>query len=145
MAEKQIVKIGDPVLRKVCRPIDQVSPHVVKLLDDLVETLYARPGRAGLAAPQIGIAKRVVVMDCGDGLLELINPQIVEKSGEQYGEEACLSIPGVYGYVKRANELVVKTLTRAGEEVFESGQLFNEGNNEPLDVFAVRKFFRQHV
>lgn len=116
MAVRNIVLIGDPILRKVCKPVPEISASVVKLLDDLVETLYAVPGRAGLAAPQIGIAKRVAVLDCGDGLIELINPEILEVSGEQVGNEACLSIPNITGRVKRARCIKVKTLTRTGEE-----------------------------
>lgn len=92
-----------------------MTPRIVKLLDDLKDTLYAAEGRAGLAAPQIGILRRAVVMDCGDGLIELINPEIVERRGEQLGAEACLSFPGYAGEVKRAQYVKVKSLNRRGE------------------------------
>ncbi|WP_159881619.1 peptide deformylase [Paenibacillus puerhi] len=116
MAEKIIRNIGDPVLREKCRPIGAVNSTIIKLLDDLRDTLYAVPGRAGLAAPQVGIAKRAAVLDCGTGLIELINPEIIERSGSQEGAEGCLSIPNVYGFVTRAQAIKVKTLTRSGEE-----------------------------
>ncbi|MBO7747690.1 peptide deformylase [Paenibacillus sp. MWE-103] len=117
MAEKTILPFGDPVLRKLARPVDGLGPRVLKLLDDMRDTLYAAEGRAGLAAPQIGILRRVAVMDCGDGLIELINPEILEASGEQTGAEACLSYPGYRGLVTRAYAVKVRTLTRAGETV----------------------------
>lgn len=167
MAERNILKIGDPVLRKVCSPVNQINSNVLKLLDDMAGTLYAGPNRAGLAAPQVGIAKRLVVIDCGEGLIELINPEIIEQSGKQTGTEACLSMPGLIGKVKRSNHVVVKTLNRSGEEVtiegkgmlarclqheidhlngilyidhVQPGELFNEVTNEPLDVFETIKF-----
>lgn len=87
-----------------------------------METLYDEEGRAGLAAPQIGILRRLLVMDCGEGLIELINPEIVEMDGEQTGPEACLSYPGYYGYVKRADHVKVKTLNRQGETVILEGE-----------------------
>lgn len=117
MTVRKIVLIGDPILRAKCQPVASISSSVLKLLDDLKDTLYAEPGRAGLAAPQIGIAKRVAVLDCGEGLIELINPELVETSGHQIGHEACLSIPNITGKVKRARKVKVKTLTRTGEKV----------------------------
>ncbi|MGE5703310.1 MAG: peptide deformylase [Clostridia bacterium] len=171
MAVRKIVKLGDPVLREVCKPIPEMTASTIKLLDDLVATLYAAPGRAGLAAPQIGIAKRVAVIDMGDGLIELINPKIVKKSGTQYGTEACLSIPGVAGLVRRAKAVVVKTWNRVGEEVLvegegelarcmqheidhldgilyldhvKEGELFNPRTNRPLDVLEMIRFSRQN-
>ena len=117
MAEKIILPFGDPLLRKVAKPVDEISPRIIKLLDDMADTLYAVEGRAGLAAPQVGILSRVVVMDCGDGLVELINPEITEASGEQVSSEACLSYPGYRGLVKRAYAVKVNTLTRTGETV----------------------------
>lgn len=117
MAVKQILPFGDPILRKVAKPVDELNAKTFKLLDEMAETLYAKDGRAGLAAPQVGILRRVVVMDCGDGLIELINPEIIERSGEQIGMEACLSFPGYYGNVKRAEYVKVKTLNRHGEEM----------------------------
>jgi len=122
MAVKPIVPFGDPILRKTARPVESVDARTLKILDDLVETLYDEEGRAGLAAPQIGILRRLLVMDCGEGLIELINPEIVEMNGEQTGPEACLSYPGYYGYVKRADHVKVKTLNRQGETVILEGE-----------------------
>ncbi|MGG4093703.1 peptide deformylase [Paenibacillus lautus] len=122
MTVKAIVPFGDPILRKIARPVDTVNARALKILDDMVETLYDSEGRAGLAAPQIGILRRLIVMDCGEGLIELINPEIVEMDGEQLGPEACLSYPGYYGYVKRANKVKVKTLNRQGETVILDGE-----------------------
>lgn len=122
MAVKPIVPFGDPILRKTARPVEAVDARTLKILDDLVETLYDEEGRAGLAAPQIGILRRLLVMDCGEGLIELINPEIVEMDGEQTGPEACLSYPGYYGYVKRADRVKVKTLNRQGETVILEGE-----------------------
>ncbi|RAL24264.1 peptide deformylase [Thermoflavimicrobium daqui] len=124
MAEKRIIPFGDPMLRKVSKPVLKITPKVLKLLDDMKETLYAAPGRAGLSAVQVGILRRVVVMDCGDGLIELINPEIIEKSGEQIGPEACLSFPNFWGTVKRANYVKVKYLNRNGEETIIEGEGF---------------------
>lgn len=122
MTVKAIVPFGDPILRKIARPVDTVNARALKILDDMVETLYDSEGRAGLAAPQIGILRRLIVMDCGEGLIELINPEIVEMDGEQMGPEACLSYPGYYGYVKRANKVKVKTLNRQGQTVILEGE-----------------------
>lgn len=122
MTVKAIVPFGDPILRKIARPVDTVNARALKILDDMAETLYDSEGRAGLAAPQIGILRRLIVMDCGEGLIELINPEIVEMDGEQVGPEACLSYPGYYGYVRRANKVKVKTLNRQGETVILEGE-----------------------
>jgi peptide deformylase len=124
MSEKKILPFGDPILRKKARPIVRFDQELSKLLGDLANTLYAAEGRAGLAAPQIGVSKRVIVMDCGDGLIELINPKILETRGEQTGSEACLSFPGYSGVVKRANYVKIKTLTRNGEELLIEGEEF---------------------
>lgn len=124
MAAKQIFPFGDPILRKVAKPVEAITPKITKLLDDMVETIYESDGRAGLAAPQVGILRRVIVMDCGDGLIELINPEILEMSGEQIGTEACLSLPGYYGEVKRANYVRIKSLNRDGEEFILEGEGF---------------------
>lgn len=122
MTVKAIVPFGDSILRKIARPVDTVNARALKILDDMAETLYDSEGRAGLAAPQIGILRRLIVMDCGEGLIELINPEIVEMDGEQMGPEACLSYPGYYGYVKRANKVKVKTLNRQGQTVILEGE-----------------------
>ncbi|SDD98489.1 peptide deformylase [Paenibacillus sp. UNCCL117] len=123
MAIKIIVKDPDPVLREVCKPVPKITPNIVKLLDDMADTMYDAEG-VGLAAPQIGILKRVIVMDCGEehgGLIELINPEIIELEGEQFGAEGCLSIPGLRGDVKRAARAKVKGLNRDGEEIIVEG------------------------
>lgn len=115
MASRTILPFGDPILRKKARPVTDFGPRTEKLMDDLRDTLYAEEGRAGLAAPQIGILRRAVVMDCGDGLIELINPEILESSGEQTGTEACLSYPGFAGFVKRAQSVKIRACNRKGE------------------------------
>lgn len=117
MTVKGILPFGDPVLRKKAKPVEELSPRMLRILDDMGETLYAASGRAGLAAPQIGILRRLIVMDCGAGLVELINPEILEMSGEETGPEGCLSYPGYYGFVKRAAAVKVRTLNRQGESV----------------------------
>ena len=104
MTVRQILPFGDSLLRKKAKPVAELNERTFKLLDDMAETLYAAKG-AGLAAPQVGVLRRLVVMDCGDGLIELINPEIIEMDGEQTGAEACLSFPGYYGIVKRANRV----------------------------------------
>lgn len=122
MAEREILPFGDPVLRKKAKPVLELTPKILRILDDMADTLYAEPGRAGLAAPQIGILRRMIVMDCGEGLIELINPEILEMQGEQIGPEACLSYPGYTGIVKRANVVKISTLTRSGETRYIGGE-----------------------
>ncbi|MFC5531143.1 peptide deformylase [Cohnella yongneupensis] len=119
-----ILPFGESVLRKRAKPVEAITPKIVKLLDDMKETLYATEGRAGLAAPQVGMLRQVIVMDCGDGLIELINPEIIEASGEQDGTEACLSFPGYYGFVKRAQRVVVRSMNRQGETFELEGEGF---------------------
>jgi peptide deformylase len=115
MALRIIVKDPDPVLREVAKPVSKITPNILKLLTDMADTMYDADG-VGLAAPQIGISKRVIVVDVGDehGLVEMINPEIVEKEGEQVGAEGCLSIPNLNGEVKRAFKVRVKALDREG-------------------------------
>ncbi|TCS96817.1 peptide deformylase [Hazenella coriacea] len=116
MSIREIIQFGDPRLRKVSKEVMDITPKILTLLDDMRDTLYASESGAGLAAVQIGILKRVVVMDCGDGLIELINPVILQKDGEQIGPEACLSYPGFWGNVKRANFVSVKYQDRFGSD-----------------------------
>ena len=117
MAKLQIRKVGDEALRKVCRPVDTITPRVLTLLDDMVETMRAANG-VGLAAPQVGILRRIVVIEVEPGeVIELINPRIIAYSGEQDGQEGCLSVPGQWGMVKRPMHVTVRALNRKGEEV----------------------------
>ena len=115
MALRNIVKEGDEVLRKKCRAVDKIDDRILTILDDMAETLYDSGG-VGLAAPQVGILRRIVVIDVGEGLIELINPEIIEKYGEVSDSEGCLSIPGKYGEVVRPAYVKVKALNRQGEE-----------------------------
>ena len=121
MAKLKIVKIGDDTLRKVCRPVDKITPRIITLLDDMVETMRATNG-VGLAAPQVGILRRIVVVEVEPGeVYELINPKIIAFSGEQEGAEGCLSVPGKWGLVKRPMHVTVRALNRKGETVEISG------------------------
>jgi peptide deformylase len=122
MAIRIIVKEPDPVLREKAKPVPKITPNIHKLLDDMADTMYDAEG-VGLAAPQIGILKRVIVVDVGDdnGLIEMINPEIVSKEGEQLGQEGCLSIPGLRGDVNRALKVTVKGLDRNGDEIVITG------------------------
>lgn len=106
----------DSVLRKKSRPIDRIDDRIHTLLDDMAETMYAAEG-VGLAAPQVGVLKRAIVIDIGDGLIEIINPKIKESYGEQLEPEGCLSIPGIAARVSRPSRVVVEGLDRNGEEI----------------------------
>lgn len=106
MALRQIREIGDEILLKECREVKEVTPRVRELIDDMFETLYEANG-VGLAAPQVGVLKRIVIIDCGDDPHVLINPRIIESSGEQTGSEGCLSVPGKAGLVTRPNYVKV--------------------------------------
>ena len=115
MAKLKIVKIGDEVLRKVCRPVDKITPRTLTLLDDMVETMRAANG-VGLAAPQVGVLRRIVVIEVEEGkVIELINPKIIAYSGEQTDTEGCLSVPGRSGTVTRPRHVTVRALNRRGE------------------------------
>ena len=121
MAKLKIVKEGDSVLRKVCRPVDKITPRIITLIDDMVETMRAANG-AGLAAPQVGVLRRIVVIETEEGqLLELINPKIVAYAGEQEEVEGCLSIPGKWGITHRPKHVTVRALNRDGEEIEVTG------------------------
>jgi peptide deformylase len=115
MAVYQVITTPDQVLRAKAKTVNKINDGVFRVLDNMKDTLYAENG-VGLAAPQIGISKRLVVIDTGDNYLELINPEIIEAHGEQVDSEGCLSIPGIVGLVKRAERVVVKSLNRQGEE-----------------------------
>ena len=115
MAKLNIVKMGDDTLRKVCRPVDTVTPRIVTLLDDMIETMRAADG-CGLAGPQVGILRRIAVVEVEPGTVyELINPKIIAYAGEQQEQEGCLSIPGRWGITKRPKHVTVRAMNRKGE------------------------------
>lgn len=120
MAVRNILKGGDDALRKVCRSQLTFDDRLATLLDDMAETMYKADG-CGLAASQIGILRRVCVVDVGDGLIELVNPVIVEQSGLQFEEEGCLSFPGDYGKTKRPMNVTVRAQDRNGNTFTVSG------------------------
>lgn len=113
MALRKILTAEDPALHKVCRPVTKFDRKLHTLLDDMIETLYDANG-AGLAAPQVGILRRVVVIDIGEELIELVNPEILEMSGEQDGAEGCLSVPNEFWMVKRPNYVRARAQDRDG-------------------------------
>ena len=113
MGLRKILTDKEPALHKVCRPVESFDRRLHKLLDDMRDTLLDSGG-VGLAAPQIGILRRVVVVDVGDEILELVNPTMVETDGEQIGPEGCLSVPGKYGLVKRPYYVKVRAQDRDG-------------------------------
>lgn len=121
MAIRNIRTDGDEILRKVSKEVDIINERILILLDDMVETMYNSKG-VGLAAPQVGVLRKIAVVDVGDGLIELINPKIVKREGEQKGIEGCLSIPGIIGEVIRPEHVVVSALNRKGEEITLEGQ-----------------------
>ena len=121
MALRTIRVEGDPVLTKISRPVDKMTPRIQDLITDMLDTMYEAMG-GGLAAPQVGILKRIVVIDVGDGPIILINPEIIEKSGEQTGDEGCLSVPGMSGQVTRPDHVKVKALNEDMEEVVYEGE-----------------------
>jgi peptide deformylase len=116
MAIRKIVEIGDDKLRKVCKPVEKFDKRLKALLDDMADTMYKAEG-VGLAGPQVGILRRVAVIDVGDGLFKMVNPVIVEKEGEQTGLEGCLSVPGRRGEVTRPNIVTVQYQDENGEPV----------------------------
>lgn len=121
MAKLKIVKYGDETLRKVCRPVDKITPRIITLLDDMLETMHAADG-VGLAAPQVGVLRRIVVIEVEEGeVYELINPRIVAFAGEQQEQEGCLSVPGRWGITKRPMHVTVRALNRHGQEIQVSG------------------------
>jgi len=115
MAIRQIRYEGDPILRKVSREVTEINDRILTLLEDMVETMYEYDG-VGLAAPQVGVLRRVIVIDVGEGPIKLINPEIIEQEGENIDAEGCLSIPNRSGTVKRPERVKVKYLDEKGEE-----------------------------
>ncbi|EPY2308842.1 MULTISPECIES: peptide deformylase [Clostridium] len=121
MAIRNIRKYGDELLRKKSRKIEKIDDRILTLLEDMAETMYSAEG-VGLAAPQVGILKRVVVIDVGEGLIKLINPEIIETEGSQKDVEGCLSVPGEQGEVERPYKVKVKALNEKGEEIVLEGE-----------------------
>lgn len=117
MAKLNIVKYGDDILRKVCRPVDEITPKIITLLDDMIQTMREADG-CGLAGPQVGVLRRIAVIEAEPGVVhELINPKIVAYSSERAEDvEGCLSCPGSYGYVSRPKSVTLRATNRHGEE-----------------------------
>ena len=121
MAIRKIRTMGDKILTKKCRQVEEVTPRIRQLVEDMLDTMYDACG-VDLAAPQVGILKRIVVIDVGEGPLVLINPVITQTSGEQTGEEGCLSLPGKSGVVTRPNLVTVKAWNENMEEITVTGE-----------------------
>ena len=121
MAIRQVREMGDEVLTKVSKVVKKVTPRTLMLIEDMLDTMYETNG-VGLAAPQVGILQRIVVIDVGEGPILLINPEIIETSGEQTGDEGCLSVPGKAGCVTRPNYVKVKAMDVNMEEVIYEGE-----------------------
>lgn len=115
MATYKVVNREDPLLRQISKPVPKITPNVLKLINNMLETMYEYNG-VGLAAPQVGVLKRIIVVDVGDGPIALINPEILEQSGTQNGQEGCLSCPDMWGDVERAQHIKIKGLKPDGEE-----------------------------
>ena len=121
MAKLKIVKVGDEILRKTCRPVEKITPRTITLLDDMIETMRDADG-CGLAAPQVGILRRIAVVEVEPGeIYEMINPKIIAFAGEQEEQEGCLSIPGRWGITKRPRHVTVRAYNRHGEAYEISG------------------------
>jgi peptide deformylase len=147
VAVYQIVEIGDPVLREKAKVVTKFNASLEKLLTNMADTMYDAEG-VGLAAPQIGVSKRVVVVDVGEGLLELVNPRIIEWKGEDTAQEGCLSIPGRQGNVKRAEWVKVQYQDRTGQEkVMEGDGLLARALQHEIDhlegILFVDKLVRE--
>lgn len=121
MALRNIRKLGDDILRKKCRTVEKIDEKIITLLDDMADTLYEAEG-VGLAAPQVGVLKRIALVDVGDGLIELINPEIIHTEGLQIADEGCLSVPGKYGKVERPKVVTVRATDRNGNEFEITGE-----------------------
>lgn len=122
MAIREITKYGkDPILKKICRSQLNFDERLAQILDDMADTMYDADG-VGLAAPQIGILRRYCVIDIGEGIVELVNPVIIEQRGEQLGQEGCLSVPGRYEEVKRPMYVKVRAQNRNGENIIVEGE-----------------------
>ena len=121
MALRNIVKEGDDTLRKVCRPVTEITPRIIQLLDDMAETMHKANG-VGLAAPQVAVLRRICIVETEPGeIIEMINPEIIKTSGEQRELEGCLSVPGKSGITKRPMTVTVRALDRNGNEFTVTG------------------------
>lgn len=121
MALRKIREIGDEVLRKECKEVKSMTLRTRILIEDMLDTMYEAQG-VGLAAPQVGVLKKIVVIDVGEGPVVLVNPKIIESDGEQIGDEGCLSVPGKAGQVTRPNHVVVEALSEEMEEIIVEGE-----------------------
>ena len=121
MAIRNLRIEGDPILRKTSKEVKEITPKIVELVDDMLETMYEANG-VGLAAPQVGVLKRIVVIDVGEGPIVLINPEITRTEGSQTGDEGCLSVPGMAGQVTRPNYVKVRALDVSMEEQIYEGE-----------------------
>ena len=121
MALRQIRVYGDDILTKKCREVKEMTPRLKELIDDMLETMYDAEG-VGLAAPQVGVLRRIVVIDVGEGPIVLVNPRIIEQDGEQEGMEGCLSVPGKIGQVTRPNHVIVEGLDADMNQVRVEGE-----------------------
>lgn len=116
MSVYKIVTIPDPILRQKAQKVEKVNDGVIRVLENMRDTMYAADG-VGLAAPQIGVSKRMIVIDPGDQLIEMINPEIIAREGEQTAREGCLSVPDLVGWCKRSQKITVRGINREGEEI----------------------------
>lgn len=116
MSVYKIVTVPDPILRQKAQKVEKVNDGVIRVLENMRDTMYAADG-VGLAAPQIGVSKRMIVIDPGDQLIEMINPEIIAREGEQTAREGCLSVPDLVGWCKRSQKITVRGINREGEEI----------------------------
>lgn len=116
MAVLEVMKTGHPVLKQIAEPVEFVNKKIRQLLDDMAETMYKTDG-VGLAAPQVNVSKRIIVLDDGNGLIEVINPEIVKKEGSQVGLEGCLSVPELFGDVERYDKIEVHGINRNNKKI----------------------------
>jgi peptide deformylase len=121
MAIRNIRKLGEDILRKKCRVVETIDDKITTLLDDMIDTMQNADG-VGLAAPQVGILKRIAVIDVGEGVIELINPEIIKTEGKETNVEGCLSVPGKWGTVERPQKVTVRATGRDGNEYEITGE-----------------------
>ena len=144
MAIREVREMGDDVLEKQCKPVTKMTLRTKILIEDMLDTMYEKMG-VGLAAPQVGILKQIVVIDVGEGPIVLINPEIIETSGEQTGEEGCLSVPGKWGIVTRPNHVKVRALDENMELDIEGMKNFlEEHKDETIFMFGFTFMIWQH-